>query len=69
MPVVKVTKHKSGPFEHVRSMLKRPIGSVYIYNTLYYLVYHPAPFPRGQVVDLEGRSTFPTHASNTTSID
>ena len=57
---VKVTKHKSGPFEYTIYMLKWPARFVYIGNTLYYPIYLPAPFPRGLEVDLEESSTFPT---------
>ena len=57
---VKVTKRKSGLFEHAVSIFKRPIGSVYISYLIYYITYLPIPFPRGIEVDLEESSIFPT---------
>ena len=35
---VKVTKHKSGSFNHAVSMSKRPTASVYIGNIINYLI-------------------------------
>ena len=41
-------------------MFKRPTGSAYIGSIINYLIYGPAPFPRGLEVELEGSSTFLT---------
>ena len=60
MPVVKVTKCKSGQFEYARNLLKWPAGSVYIDSTLPHLIYLHVTFPRDIGVDLEGSKAFPT---------
>ena len=57
---VKVTKYKTGPFEHAVSMSKRPAGSIYIGKIIYYLTNLRTPFPRGLEADLKGGSMFPT---------
>ena len=59
MIMVKVTKCKSGPFEHAVSMSKWLAGSIYIGNTICYPIYLLYPFPRGLEVDQEGTSIFP----------
>ena len=69
MTAVKVTKHKSGPFEDVESMSKWPAGSVYIGKMIYYLIYLLDPFPRGLEVDIEGSSIFLTHTLNNWMVD
>ena len=58
--IVKVTKRKSGLFEHAISMSKQLAGSVYIGNVQYYPMYFLGPFPRGLEIHLEGISTFLT---------
>ena len=55
----KVSKCKSGPFEHAQSMSKWPTGLAYAGSFINYLLYLPDPFPRGLCIDLEGGSTFP----------
>ena len=54
----KVSKCKSGPFEHAQSMSKWPKRLVYIGYSINYLLYLPAPFPRGLGIDLERSSRF-----------
>ena len=56
---VKVTKCKLKPFQYIQSMSKRPTGSVYIGNIIYYPIYLPDPLPNGLEVDLGGSSIFP----------
>ena len=58
--IVRVIKHKSGPFECAVNMFKWPRRSIYIGNIVFYLIYLLATFPRSLEVDLEGSSTFPT---------
>ena len=58
--IVKISKCKPGPFENTQSMSKWPTRSVYIGNTIDYITYLPASFPRGLGIDLEGSSIFPT---------
>ena len=41
-------------------MSRWPTGFAYAGYILYYLIYHPDPFPRGLEVNLEGSSIFPT---------
>ena len=43
----KVSECKSGPFEHSQSMSKQPTGLELVGNFISYLLYLPAPFPRG----------------------
>ena len=59
LTIVKITKCKSGQFENAVSMCKRPKGSVYIGNIVYYLTYLLYPFPRS-LVDLERSRILPT---------
>ena len=47
---------KLGPLAHAQSMPKWPTGFVYISNIINYLLYLPAPSPRGLEVALEGSS-------------
>ena len=54
----KVSKHKSGMFEHAQSMSKWPAGLVYIGNFINYLLYLPDPFQKGLGIGLEESSTF-----------
>ena len=54
----KVSKHKLEPFKQAQSMYKWSAGLVYLYSFINYLLYLPAPFPRGQGIDLKGSSTF-----------
>ena len=56
--MVKVTKCKSGPFEHAESMSLSPEIRVYIGNIIYYLIQLSSPFPRGLDVDLERSTNF-----------
>ena len=59
LTIVKVTKHKSKPFDHTVSISKWPAGSAYVGNIIFYLIYLSALFPRGIKVDLEGGNIFP----------
>ena len=54
----KVSENKLVPFEHAQSMSKWPAGLAYIGNFINYLLYLPAPFPRGLLIHLEGSSIF-----------
>ena len=54
----KISKCKSGLFEHAQSMSKRPTRLEYIGDFIVYLLYLPDPFSRGLGIDLEGNSTF-----------
>ena len=57
--IVKMTKHKSGPFEYAESMPKGPARSVYLGNMIYYLLYLHILLPKGLEADLKGSNTFP----------